>query len=71
VKLAWFDTAEVDGFAGTGSFGPRARIRHGAASMAQRPNQRARLGNRVKSALKDAGDPQASSTLSPTSWCGS
>ena len=86
LKLAWFDTAEVDGFAGTLIAELVRRMPPGELSasdeksdkrfrrmtevlsdrarafgMAQRPNvyQRARLGNRVKWALKDAGYPQA------------
>ena len=86
MKLAWFDTAEVDGFAGTIVAElirrvPPAEVassndksdrrfrrmtevlsdRARAFGMTQRPNvfKRARLGNRVKWALKDAGYPQA------------
>jgi hypothetical protein len=86
LKLAWFDTAEVDSFADTVVAEllrrmPPAQIstsnersdkrfhrmtevlsgRARAFGSTQRPNvfKRARLGNRVKWALKEAGYPEA------------
>jgi hypothetical protein len=86
MKLAWFDTAEVDRFAGTlvaelvdrmppqqiAASGEKSDKRFRrmtevlsdrarAFGMSQRPNvyKRARLGNRVKWALKEAGYPGA------------
>ena len=86
MKLAWFDTTQVDGFADTIVAELLRRVPPGEISasdeksdkrfrrmtevlsdrarafgMAQRPNvyKRARLGNRVKWALKEARYPQA------------
>jgi hypothetical protein len=86
VKLAWFDTSEVDSLAGTVVAEMQRRVppaeiaaaddksdkrlrrmtevlsdRARAFAMAERPNlyKRARLGNRVRWALKEAGYPES------------